>query len=238
MNELISLHEVDFEGEIRQTVDARELHAFLENGDKFAGWIKDRIAQYGFAEGRDYIVFRETPNNPAGGRPSTEYYLTLDMAKELAMVERNEKGRQARQYFIECEKRLRQMTKPIKSTEDMIIALAQAATMQAESVKTLKAEVQNLRQKQDWQDQRLEDVRRGLVDVNMPLRAQFNKAVRDLAIRKGKPFDQAYDEVYEILSAQEHIDIKRRAENRGVKPIDVVEQSDLLVKATRLAKAL
>jgi len=91
-----------------QTVNARELHAFLEVGKDFSTWIKDRIAQYGFAEGQDY-VFTLLPNfgEKGQGRPTKEYHLTLDMAKELAMVERNEKGKQARQYFIECERRAR-----------------------------------------------------------------------------------------------------------------------------------
>jgi prophage antirepressor-like protein len=121
-------------------------------------------------------------------------------------------------------------TKPM-STEDMII-------LQAQSVKELKAEVHDLREQQGYQMERLEDVKRGLVDVNEPIRHQFNKAVKDLALRKGKGWQQAYEWVYDLVSAQEHIDIRRRAQNRGVKPIDILEQSDLLVKAIRLAKAL
>jgi prophage antirepressor-like protein len=117
------------------------------------------------------------------------------------------------------------------STEDMIIA-------QAQSVKELKAEVHDLREQQGYQMERLEDVKRGLVDVNEPIRHQFNTAVRDYALRKKQDWRQAYDTIYNLISAQEHIDIKRRAINRGVKPIDVLEQSDLLVKAIRLAKAL
>jgi anti-repressor protein len=88
-----------------QTVNARDLHAFLDVGKMFAHWIKDKIEQYGFVENRDYGVFAEFGNNPLGGRPSAEYALTLDMAKELAMVQNNEKGRQVRLYFIECERR-------------------------------------------------------------------------------------------------------------------------------------
>ncbi len=91
------------------TVNARELHAFLENGDAFANWVKDRIRQYDFVDGRDFTTFLE---NGKKGRPSTEYALTLDMAKELAMVERNEKGKQARLYFIECERRLKEQPAP------------------------------------------------------------------------------------------------------------------------------
>ncbi len=71
-------------------------------GKKFADWIKDRIEQYGFIEETDYVAFSQ---NGEKGRPTVEYAISLDMAKELSMVERNDKGKQARQYFIECERR-------------------------------------------------------------------------------------------------------------------------------------
>jgi len=95
-----------------QTVNARDLHAFLEVGKDFSTWIKDRIAQYGFSEHQDYVCI-ENLSSPISGSSKAraqrvmEYHLTLDMAKELAMVERNEKGKQARQYFIECERKAR-----------------------------------------------------------------------------------------------------------------------------------
>ena len=105
MNELIRIEVSAISGEPAQTCDARELHQFLEVGKVFAAWIQERIEQYGFEQGKDYEVFSDSGNNPQGGRPSKEYTITIDMAKELAMVERNEKGKQARQYFIECERR-------------------------------------------------------------------------------------------------------------------------------------
>lgn len=90
-----------------QTINARELHAFLEIGKVFATWISERIEQYGFVENVDYVeVIPETGKNPQGGRPRIDYHLSLDMAKELSMVERNARGREARRYFIECERRL------------------------------------------------------------------------------------------------------------------------------------
>lgn len=88
------------------TIIARNLHKFLENGELFATWIKQRIEQYGFAKGTDYETYLE---NPKKGRPREEYLISSDMAKELSMVERNDKGKQARQYFIDCEERLRQV---------------------------------------------------------------------------------------------------------------------------------
>lgn len=92
--------------------DARELHSFLGVGKVFAAWITERIEQYGFVENQDYILLSNSGKQSSrGGHNRKDYHLTLDTAKETAMVERNEKGRQIRRYFIECEKQLRQQEK-------------------------------------------------------------------------------------------------------------------------------
>ena len=87
-----------------QLCNARSLHAFLESKQQYSHWIKDRINEYGFTQDEDYLVITERTN----GRPRKEYHITLDMGKELGMVERNERGRQIRKYFIECERRATQ----------------------------------------------------------------------------------------------------------------------------------
>lgn len=106
MNELIRINKSAMEGQQVNTVNARDLHEFLEIGKVFGAWITERIDQFEFVENQDFVVVSENGKNPKGGRPAKEYHLTLDMAKELSMVERNEKGKQARRYFIECEQRL------------------------------------------------------------------------------------------------------------------------------------
>jgi len=93
------------------TVNARDLHAFLGVGKVFRTWIQDRIAKFGFVEGQDYVCTQGLSRPNLGGSKSRaqrtiEYHLTLDMAKELAMVERTAKGKEARRYFIACEKAL------------------------------------------------------------------------------------------------------------------------------------
>lgn len=93
----------------RRAVNARDLHSFLESKQDFSTWMKNRIDQYGFVENQDYQVFHKIMENPKGGRPSDEYALSIDMAKELSMVERTERGKQARRYFIACEKGLVQI---------------------------------------------------------------------------------------------------------------------------------
>ncbi|WP_208436621.1 antA/AntB antirepressor family protein, partial [Bartonella tribocorum] len=95
-----------------QTVNARELHAFLEVGKHFSTWIKDRIKKYNLLENKDYLVLPNFGENLQGGRPSKDYALTLNVAKELSMIENNKKGREARLYFIECERRAKQAAIP------------------------------------------------------------------------------------------------------------------------------
>ncbi|UTO29335.1 antA/AntB antirepressor family protein [Bartonella harrusi] len=112
MNTLIKITEQTIDQETVQTVNARELHIFLEIGKRFATWITDRIRQYEFEEGKDFIKTQDLRFPKLGSTKSRavtaiNYLITLDMAKELSMVERNEKGKQARRYFIECEKKLR-----------------------------------------------------------------------------------------------------------------------------------
>lgn len=96
MTELIK---IDYQND-RPTVSARDLHEFLEVGTAYKDWFP-RMCEYGFKEGVDFCSFlRES----SGGRPAQDAQLTIDMAKELCMLQRTEKGQQARRYFIQLEK--------------------------------------------------------------------------------------------------------------------------------------
>lgn len=104
--EIIPLDMGAIGGKPAMVTDARNLHKFLGSKDRFTDWIKRRIEQYGFIENVDYQTFSESTEK---GRPRTEYRISSDMAKELSMVERTERGKEARQYFIDCEERLRRV---------------------------------------------------------------------------------------------------------------------------------
>lgn len=108
-NELIQIQSINGE----QLIDAKELHQFLKIKTPFNHWIARRIDEYQFKLNQD---FWSNLTKRAKGRPTTDYQLTLDMAKELAMIERNDKGRQIRQYFIACEKKMRQQLVALPST--------------------------------------------------------------------------------------------------------------------------
>lgn len=101
--------------------DARTLHEFLKVKRDFTNWIKGRIQKYGFVAGEDFIAVEnlsspDLVSSKARAQKLTDYHLTMDMAKELSMVENNEQGRAARKYFIACERRALDAAKGIPAT--------------------------------------------------------------------------------------------------------------------------
>ncbi|UTA78948.1 antA/AntB antirepressor family protein [Halomonas sp. XH26] len=138
---IIAIEAATIGGEAINTVNARDLHEFLEVKAKFTTWIQSRINQYGFLEGQDFVKHEMEPGkgfktgsqkNEAlqsiayadnfGQQGRIEYHISLDMAKELSMVERNEKGKQARQYFIECERRAKEAISSLPDFSNPVIA--------------------------------------------------------------------------------------------------------------------
>lgn len=132
-----------------QTVNARDLHSWLGSGKKFADWIRGRVAKYSFVENQDFVCSPNLGSKGRGGHNAIDYHISLEMAKELAMVENNEKGREARRYFIDCERRAKEL--PMMSTEQMIAALATSQhesklLLQETARKTKAIEVEQQRQ--------------------------------------------------------------------------------------------
>lgn len=123
MNEIIK---VNYEND-RPTVSGRELHGFLEVGTQYKDWFP-RMVEYGFIEGLDFSSFL---SESTGGRPATDHQLTIEMSKEIAMIQRNEKGKQARQYFIALEKQW--------NTPEAV--MARALKMAETTIKTLQTTV-------------------------------------------------------------------------------------------------
>lgn len=140
----------------RTVVNARDLHEFLESRKDFSSWIKDRIERYDLVENEDYAILlpKKGEQTGRGGHNKIDYVLTLDAAKELSMVEGNEKGKQARKYFIACEKKLKGenpsylIADPIKRAEAWIQeekerqALKEQAKQLVEENKNLEAQIE------------------------------------------------------------------------------------------------
>lgn len=129
MQELIKITEQNGQ----QAVSARELHAFLESKRDFSNWIKNRIEKYGFIENQDFILLNNFGEQTGrGGHNKVEYALTMDTAKELAMVEGNEKGKQARRYFIEIEKKAKKLALGVPQSYSEALKLAYEQSVKIE----------------------------------------------------------------------------------------------------------
>jgi anti-repressor protein len=110
----------------------------LQVKQRFLDWITKRIEQYGFEEDRDFTrYYRSSIGNP---KPLIEYYLTFDMCKEVSMVEKTAKGKEARQYCLECERRLKAKEDESLSRGDMLVRMAEAYRDQERRLRALEAQ--------------------------------------------------------------------------------------------------
>lgn len=130
--ELIPVHTNPDGGNV---VMGRDLHEFLEVTTPYDKWFP-RMVEYGFTAGQD---FSTNLSKSTGGRPKQDHIITLDMAKEVSMIQRTEKGKQARQYFIECERRLKQVQPELTPEQLMAKALLQAEQTMLEQTQAIEA---------------------------------------------------------------------------------------------------
>lgn len=140
MNELIKTIRRD-DGTI--AVSGRELHDFLEVDTPYTQWF-DRMIDYGFTENTDFKGLSQKSEKPIGGRPRIDHVMTLDMAKEVAMIQRTNKGKQARQYFISVEKRYKQLAALPRTPEEKLALTMEVANRSAEKVMKLDNRVTDL----------------------------------------------------------------------------------------------
>lgn len=122
----INTHDIEFTGERQQAVNARELHKLLEVGKDFSNWMRERRSQLNMVEGIDFVIVEtlvansgentgrqnrravnHAKNGQFRGQDRIDYFVSMDMAKHLSMLQKNAQGHRARMYFIECEKQLR-----------------------------------------------------------------------------------------------------------------------------------
>ena len=157
MNELLKINTSDSE---RITVSARDLHEALEVKTQFKDWFP-RMCEYGFEDGKDFCSFL---SESTGGRPSQDAQITVDMAKEIAMLQRTEKGKEVRKYFIQVEK---EWNSPER-------VMARALTIANKTIETLKIENSEMKPKADYFD--------NLVERN--LLTNFRDTAKELGLRQ------------------------------------------------------
>lgn len=178
LNELLPIGEKNGQ----KAVNARDLHSFLQVGKDFSTWIKNRIDKYDFIEGKDFqTLYLDYQGNllnirlPKSGDSENqqvskiEYALSISMAKELSMIENNERGKQARKYFIACEENKHEL-----SRKDLALMVLQAE----EEKERLALEVQK---KEEEKQAIIEETKPAVFFTECVKNASTNILVRDLA---------------------------------------------------------
>ena len=207
MNEIAlnnDLIKVDFD---TLTVSARDLHDGLGIKSKYADWFKN-MAAYGFTENIDYFTLSKNLEN--GGR-TIEHNISVDMAKQICMIQRSEKGKQYRQYFIDLEKAWNTpeqvMARALKLADKTINDLKSQIEEKDKRIETQKQEI---KEKQDTIDYK-EDVIIGLVD-DIEL-AKKRAILRRVVNYKNANYLQRWGALYREFEDKYHIDLNKRLKN-------------------------
>lgn len=217
--------------------NARELHELLFVGKDFTTWIKDRVEKYGFIENEDYYLTL-TKIGERSNVTRHDYWLTLDCAKEIAMVQNNEMGRAIRKYFIEVEKRYRQQQP--KSIEDLIIMQAQSVKEIRERLERTESQNKLLIEQQATLTHRLDNIDK--IDTVGDLQQRLNGMIRRYAQQEGLTFQKGYQEFRNAFNTAYNTNIttkiKNYAEKHGLKTLSAPQYLSLtnqLEDAVRVA---
>lgn len=212
-------------------VNARELHNQLMSKQKFADWIKKRIENYGFVENEDFFI---SLGKSTGGRPTTDFILTMDTAKEISMVENNEMGRAIRKYFIEVEKRFRQQQ--AKSPAELIYMLAQQNMESERRMVQLEQQVTTV-------NHRLDNIDR--IDTIGDLQQRLNKMIRRFARQEKLTISSAWRAFTDAFNTAYKTNLKLRItkykEKHGLKDLtrpQYLSMTNQLEDAVRVADKL
>ncbi|QXL49842.1 ORF6C domain-containing protein [Ligilactobacillus salivarius] len=144
-NELIKITKDDNGNSV---VSGRDLHDFLGVQTKYTQWF-ERMVSYGFTENVDFVGFSQKREKPTDGRPTIDHALTLDMAKEISMIQRTDKGKQARQYFIEVEKAYKEKYKLPQTPEEKLALTMQVTLRLDKRVGNLEKSIDEIQNKSE-----------------------------------------------------------------------------------------
>lgn len=212
-NEMLPVYETS-KGE--KVVDARELHQHLMSKQHFTDWIKKRLNNYGFVEGEDYSSFHNSMKREMGGTVRIEYLLTLDTAKEIAMLENNEMGRAIRKYFIEVEKQVKQkqpqtQLEILQMTINQMVAQEQRVNQIEHNQIRLEQNNQLLQQENEVLKHRIDNLDH--VDVIGDKRQRLNAMVRKLATQRGIPYGSAWKDFVQSFNTAYKTNFELRRQN-------------------------
>lgn len=201
MNELIKI-EINENNE--QVVSGRELYKFLEVKTRYNDWINKRIKEYGFIKNIDFVTITQKKVTAQGNASEyIDHFLKINMAKELTMIENNEKGRVLRKYFIDCENKW--------NSPEMI--LMKANQIQGRMIENYKKELDEIKLELEYKNEIIEGITND-IDVYR------KKDILNRVVRKaGANFRNRWSELYKVYEETYHVNLKARREGFDKKQI-------------------
>lgn len=206
-------------------ITAREMYDFLQlHPAAFARWAKSNIEDNEFyEEGQDWWGFNIVLN----GNEVKDYQLTLEFAKHLSMMSRSERGKQARQYFVEMERQVIQNNLPQMTQTQLIAALAQQAVEQEQKLAAIQEQTANM-------DRRLTIVKDTIIQRDDNWRDTMNAMVNKIVKYSGKTYQDVRTEAYSVLEERAACDLNARLRNLKQRYFDRGETKTKINSLTRM----
>lgn len=206
-NDLVPVYET---GEGVKIVDGRELYHVLQSKQEFSNWVKKRLSECDAVKDEDYELIDKIIEQVSGAKHRTEYLIKLDTAKEMAMLERNEKGKQVRKYFIEVERKYKEKSIDRSQLSPEIQALYGLLDNQA------KLELEQRRQQEEISriDTTVSTMKEIFTQPIGDWKAEINARVREVAHKSGIEYQELYNRMYGELETTAHCSLKRLQENK------------------------
>lgn len=211
-NDLVPVYETD---KGIKVVNGRELHQVLQSGQDFSTWVKKRLTECDAEENKDYDRLHKKME--ANNATMIEYIIKLDTAKEMAMLERNDKGKQVRKYFIAVEEKYKQGVVDRSQLSPQLQSLYGLIETQARQELEQKR-IAEEQKKQSEQIQKVEDtvttIKEILTEPIGDWKAEINSRVREISIKSGVDYQTLYGQLYGELETTAHCSLKRLQDNK------------------------
>lgn len=206
-NDLVPVYETDKGVKV---VNGRELHQVLQSGQDFSTWVKKRLTECDAEENKDYDLLHNSVEQVSGTKHRIDYIIKLDTAKEMAMLERNDKGKQVRKYFIAVEEKYK------KGVVDLEQLDPQTKLMNLLVQSISRNEIEQKRQAKEITEvkQTVETMKEILTEPIGDWKAEINSRVREISIKSGVDYQTLYGQLYGELETTAHCSLKRLQDNK------------------------
>lgn len=212
---------------------AKSLYTFLGVKTPYHKWFARQVEMYGFRLQEDF--WTKMSESQVNGRPSLEHWMTPTMGKEMSMTSKGNRAKEARLWFIECEKKLKEGT-PKLTNAQTILKIAQEAVEQERRLGELETKVERIEAQQREATEALLALPEPQVEARkMTDRALIRQVVNSYAMSTGMSHQLVWNKLYQECYYRLQINVTLQAKNKKLKPLDILEQEGVMTEVYAIA---